>query len=62
MAKLQSELKWVMEATTVKIMANRIGAISPRTREFILHCIMPRGLRDGIIEKYPGRMLPLWYK
>lgn len=51
MLRVNGEIEWVMKATTLKTMANRIGVISPWTRQFLLYYVMPSGLKKGIIKK-----------
>jgi hypothetical protein len=48
-----NQLKWIRESPqNCRVMANRIG-ISGRTKEFVLHALMPTGLREALSQKYP---------
>jgi len=52
------QLTWVLEAPNDKVLANRIGCINRPTRDFILYAVIPTGLRDSLLKRYPNRMVP----
>ena len=56
LTEARDQIQWVLDAPNDKIMTNRIGVIPYWTRNFILHYIIPSGLRASLNKKYPKRM------
>ncbi len=55
--RLSAQLQWVAEpGISLKVLANRVGIMGSQS-EVVLRFLMPTGLRDAIIKKYPGRMV-----
>lgn len=52
----RDQIQWVLDAPNDKILTNRIGTIPHWTRHFILHYVIPTGLRKELNKKYPKRM------
>jgi hypothetical protein len=53
---VRDQIQWVMDAPNNKILTNRIGVLPHWTQNFILHYVMPMGLRKALNKKYPKQM------